>query len=218
VAVPLQQASYEFFPGWQPLTDLQIDLLFQNASLDMNSRATQLGKASSDSVHAWIPDLYPGAHLYVDAKVEGEGKAISDYLQDSPLGGSVGQALREVEIRGPMKGTVKLDIPLDGESEVKASGDASCSATTRCGSPAWICRWSRCRGGSSMTTSRPAFSNLKASLWNQPLTLDYQGRQQPNRYQVDLKFQGQWDSRRQRQDIPALEILQGAATGPAAWG
>ncbi len=101
VAVPLQQASYEFFPGWQPLTDLQIDLLFQNASLDMNSRATQLGKASSDSVHAWIPDLYPGAHLYVDAKVEGEGKAISDYLQDSPLGGSVGQALREVEIRGP---------------------------------------------------------------------------------------------------------------------
>jgi uncharacterized protein YhdP len=86
VAVPLQQATYEFFPGWQPLTDLQIDLLFQNASLDMNSRATQLGKASSDSVHAWIPDLYPGAHLYVDAKVEGEGKAISDYLQDSPLG------------------------------------------------------------------------------------------------------------------------------------
>jgi uncharacterized protein YhdP len=46
------------------------------------------------------------------------------------------------------------------------------------------------QGRSSMTTSRRAFSNLKASLWNQPLTLDYQGRQQPNRYQVDLKFQG----------------------------
>ncbi|MCG6220562.1 DUF3971 domain-containing protein, partial [Vibrio diabolicus] len=111
--------------GWQPLTDLQIDLLFQNASLDMRSRSTRLGKASSDSVHAWIPDLYPGAHLYVDARVAGEGKAISDYLQDSPLGGTVGQALREVEVRGPLKGTVKLDIPLDGESEVKASGDAT---------------------------------------------------------------------------------------------
>jgi uncharacterized protein YhdP len=130
VAVPLQQATYEFFPGWQPLTDLQIDLLFQNASLDMNSRATQLGKASSDSVHAWIPDLYPGAHLYVDAKVEGEGKAISDYLQDSPLGGSVGQALREVEIRGPMKGTVKLDIPLDGEGRSRPAAKPA-SRTTR---------------------------------------------------------------------------------------
>ena len=73
VAVPLEQATYEFFPGWQPLTDLQIDLLFQNASLDMRSRSTKLGKASSDSVHAWIPDLAPGGHLYVDAQVQGEG-------------------------------------------------------------------------------------------------------------------------------------------------
>ncbi|MFE8730527.1 YhdP family protein, partial [Aeromonas hydrophila] len=76
-------------------------------------------------VHAWIPDLAPGGHLYVDAQVQGEGKAISDYLQDSPLGSSVGQALEEIEVRGPLKGALKLDIPLDGESEVKASGDAT---------------------------------------------------------------------------------------------
>ncbi|MCG4788240.1 hypothetical protein L0N33_23235, partial [Roseburia faecis] len=53
------------------------------------------------------------------------------------------------------------------------------------------------------------FSNLKASLWNQPLTLDYQGKQLPNHYQVDLKFKGQWDSRREQRKIPALDILKG---------
>ncbi len=217
VAVPLQQASYEFFPGWQPLTDLQIDLLFQNASLDMNSRATQLGKASSDSVHAWIPDLYPGAHLYVDAKVEGEGKAISDYLQDSPLGGSVGQALREVEIRGPMKGSVKLDIPLDGESEVKASGDALFS-NNKVRVTSLDLPLEQVQGRLEYDNEQTRFSNLKASLWNQPITLDYQGRQQPNRYQVDLKFKGQWDSRRQRQDIPALDILKGRGNWAGSLG
>lgn len=213
VAVPLEQATYQFFPGWQSLTDLQIDLLFQNASLDMRSRSTQLGKASSDSVHAWIPSLSPGGHLYVDAKVQGEGQAISDYLQDSPLGSSVGQALREIEIRGPMAGSVKLDIPLDGESEVKASGDATFS-NNKVRVASLDLPLEKVQGRLEYDNEQTRFSNLKASLWNQPLTLDYQGRQHPDRYQVDLDFKGQWDSRRQPAAISSFGILNGRSN----WG
>ncbi|EKP0260732.1 TIGR02099 family protein [Aeromonas sobria] len=213
VAVPLEQATYQFFPGWQSLTDLQIDLLFQNASLDMHSRSTQLGKASSDSVHAWIPSLSPGGHLYVDAKVQGEGQAISDYLQDSPLGGSVGQALREIEIRGPLAGSVKLDIPLDGESEVKASGDATFS-NNKVRVASLDLPLEQVQGRLEYDNEQTRFSNLKASLWNQPLTLNYQGRQHPDRYQVDLDFKGQWDSRRQPATISSYGILNGRSN----WG
>jgi uncharacterized protein (TIGR02099 family) len=213
VAVPLEQATYQFFPGWQSLTDLQIDLLFQNASLDMRSRSTQLGKASSDSVHAWIPSLSPGGHLYVDAKVQGEGQAISDYLQDSPLGSSVGQALREIEIRGPMAGSVKLDIPLDGESEVKASGDATFS-NNKVRVASLDLPLEKVQGRLEYDNEQTRFSNLKASLWNQPLTLDYQGRQHPDHYQVDLDFKGQWDSRRQPAAISSFGILNGRSN----WG
>jgi uncharacterized protein (TIGR02099 family) len=217
VAVPLEQATFRFFPGWQPLTELQIDLLFQNASLDMHSRSTHLGKARSDSVHAWIPDLYPGAHLYVDAKVQGEGKAISDYLQDSPLGDSVGQALREIEIRGPLKGSVKLDIPLNGESEVKANGDALFS-NNKVRVASLDLPLEKVQGRLEYDNEQTRFSNLKASLWNQPLTLDYQGQQLPNRYQVDLKFKGQWDSRREQRKIPALDILKGRSNWAGTLG
>jgi len=213
VAVPLEQATYQFFPGWQSLTDLQIDLLFQNASLDMHSRSTQLGKASSDSVHAWIPSLSPGGHLYVDAKVQGEGQAISDYLQDSPLGGSVGQALREIEIRGPLAGSVKLDIPLDGESEVKASGDATFS-NNKVRVASLDLPLEQVQGRLEYDNEQTRFSNLKASLWNQPLTLNYQGRQHPDRYQVDLDFKGQWDSRRQPAAISSFSIVNGRSN----WG
>lgn len=217
VAVPLEQATYEFFPGWQPLTDLQIDLLFQNAGLDMRSRSTRLGKASSDSVHAWIPDLSPGAHLYVDARVEGEGQAVSDYLQDSPLGGSVGKALQEVEIRGPMKGTVKLDIPLDGKGEVQASGDASFH-DNRVRIAALDLPLEKVAGRLEYDNEHTRIHNLKASLWNQPLTLDYEGRLLPRGYQADLKFRGSWDSRRQRRDIPALELLHGNSNWAGSLG
>ncbi|MGL6626683.1 YhdP family protein [Aeromonas jandaei] len=213
VAVPLEQATYEFFPGWQPLTDLQIDLLFQNASLDMRSRSTKLGKASSDSVHAWIPDLAPGGHLYVDAQVQGEGKAISDYLQDSPLGSSVGQALEEIEVRGPLKGALKLDIPLDGESEVKASGDATFN-NNKVRVASLDLPLEKVQGRLEYDNEQTRFSNLKATLWNQPLTLNYQGRQHPDRYQVDLDFKGQWDSRRQPASISSYGILNGRSN----WG
>ncbi|MGL6153405.1 MAG: YhdP family protein [Aeromonas sobria] len=213
VAVPLEQVTYQFFPGWQSLTDLQIDLLFQNASLDMHSRSTQLGKASSDSVHAWIPSLSPGGHLYVDAKVQGEGQAISDYLQDSPLGDSVGQALREIEIRGPLAGSVKLDIPLDGESEVKASGDATFS-NNKVRVASLDLPLEQVQGRLEYDNEQTRFSNLKASLWNQPLTLNYQGRQHPDRYQVDLDFKGLWDSRRQPAAISTFGVLNGRSN----WG
>ena len=217
VAVPLEQATYEFFPGWLPLTELQIDLLFQNAGLDMRSSATRLGKARSDAVHAWIPDLSPGAHLYVDAKVQGEGQAISGYLQDSPLAGSVGQALREIEIRGPMDGTVKLDIPLGGKGEVKASGEANFHDNSVRIATLDL-PLEKVQGRLEYDNEHTHFSNLKASLWNQPLTLDYRGKQLPHGYQADLKFKGLWDSSRQRQDIPALEMLKGRSNWTGTLG
>ena len=217
VAVPLEQATYEFFPGWQPLTELQIDLLFQNAGLDMRSSATRLGKARSDAVHAWIPDLSPGAHLYVDARVQGEGQAISGYLQDSPLAGSVGQALREIEIRGPMEGTVKLDIPLGGKGEVKASGEANFHDNSVRIATLDL-PLEKVQGRLEYDNEHTHLSNLKASLWNQPLTLDYRGKQLPHGYQADLKFKGLWDSSRQRQDIPALEMLKGRSNWTGTLG
>ncbi|PJG58144.1 YhdP family protein [Aeromonas cavernicola] len=208
VAVPLEQATYQFFPGWQPLTDLQIDLLFQNASLDMRSRSSKLGKARSDSVHAWIPAFAAPAHLYVDATVAGEGKAISDYLQDSPLASSVGQALREVEVRGPLQGRVKLDIPLNGRDEVQASGEAI-FRNNRVRIASLDLPLDQVSGRLEYDNQQTRFHQLTARLWDQPLTIDYQGRQHPDRYQVDLDFNGQWDTRRQLPAISALGVLAG---------
>jgi uncharacterized protein (TIGR02099 family) len=207
-AVPLERARFQFDPGWQPLTDLQIDLLFQNASLDMRSHATRLGKAGSDDVHAWIPDLYPGAHLYIDAKVAGEGKAISDYLQASPLKDSVGQALGELEVRGPLKGTVKLDIPLDGKGEVKAEGHADFDGN-KVRVASLNLPLEQVQGRLEYDNAQTRFKGLKARLWDQPLTLDYHGRQQPGVYKVDLDFKGNWDSARQPKQIGDLAILRG---------
>ena len=59
-----------------------------------------------------------------------------------------------------MKGTVKLDIPLDGEGEVKASGEASFKDNkVRIASLDLPSTGSQ--GRSSMTTSRRAFTTSR---------------------------------------------------------
>ena len=216
VAVPLQQATYEFFPGWQPLTDLQIDLLFQNASLDMNSRATQLGKASSDSVHAWIPDLYPGLTSTWMPGLRARARPSATICRTRRWGIRRSGAAGGGDPR-PHEGHGEARHTAGWRGEVKASGEASFK-DNKVRIASLDLPLDGVAGTLEYDNEQTRIHNLKASLWNQPLTLDYQGRQLPHGYQADLKFQGQWDSRRQRRDIPALEMLQGAATGRVPWG
>ena len=69
----------------------------------MNSRATQLGKASSDSVHAWIPDLIRVLTSTWMPRLRARARPSATICRTHRWG-SVGQALREVEIRGPHEG------------------------------------------------------------------------------------------------------------------
>lgn len=210
VFVPLQQASYEFFPGWPLTKELQIDLLFKNDGLDMVSHSSQLGQVHGDFIHAQIPRFADG-HLLVDGKVSGDGKAVSDYLQKSPLANTVGKALAEVVVQGPISGTLKLDIPLTADGgEVKVSGDALFD-----NNPVRIralnLPLTRVKGRLEYDNQQTRLSNLTAELWGQPITVNYQGRQQPDRYQLDLDFKGQWQSRRQIPEINAFGIFNGQA-------
>lgn len=212
-AVPLEQTTFQFDPGWQPLTDMQLDLLFENASLDMQSRSAVLGKATSSRIHARIPYLGEGAHLFIDADVAGDGRDVSDYLINSPLHGSVGKALTEVQVTGPLTGLVGLDIPLDGESEVKVGGEARFEGSkvklASLGLPL-----EQVHGVLSYDNEKTGFKGLKAQLFGNPVTLDYSGQTRPNGYQVNVGVNGEWSSARTTLSAPGLEVF----SGKTRWG
>ena len=59
VAVPLQQATFAFQPDWQPIRDLQLDLLFQDDSLRLAGQQARLGQVAVSRLDAWFPHLWP---------------------------------------------------------------------------------------------------------------------------------------------------------------
>ncbi|WP_312241190.1 AsmA2 domain-containing protein YhdP [Pantoea sp.] len=121
VWVPLRKAAYAFQPGWPALENLDIDLDFVNDGLWMHAAETRLGDVSAKNVSAAIPD-YLKEKLIIDGDISGEGPQIARYFQQTPLKGSLGAALQQLQIKGETRGHLKLDIPLDGK-QVHASGD-----------------------------------------------------------------------------------------------
>ena len=141
VAVPLEQATYEFFLGWQPPpTCRSISCSRTRGWTCAAARSARQGQLRPG--HAWIPGSLPGAHLYVDARVEGR-QAVSDHLQDSPLGGSVGRR-QEVRSAAPWRHG-QAGHTAGRQGEVQASGDASLRQQGS-GSPPRICPWRRWQG------------------------------------------------------------------------
>ncbi|WP_368165485.1 YhdP family protein [Aeromonas sp. R6-2] len=206
-AVPLEQARFQFDPGWQPLTDLQLDLLFQNASLDMQSASARLGKVRGERIHALIPDLAPDAHLYIAASVAGDGGEVTRYLNDSPLRDSVGQALEQVQVSGPLEGALRLDIPLNG-TEVKVAGQAEFERS-KVRLAALDLPLEEVRGILDFDNEKTGFKGVSARLYGNPVTLDYRGAVRPAGYRVDVGIKGEWDSSRSTLALPGSEVLKG---------
>ena len=124
--------------------------------------------------------------------MEGEGAAISDYLLHSGVKESVGAALQQVQIRNPLKGDLQLAIPLNGD-EVKVTGhvrlDGNRVTVASLGLPL-----EKVRGELFFSEEETRFEKLDAELWQQPLQLDYLGRNEKDEYQVALKGAGKWAS------------------------
>ena len=208
--VPLRNATFQFGEGWQPLRQMSLDLLFENDRLDMQGDQALLGEASTPRLHAWFPKLAPGAHLYIDSNIAGTGEAVSDYLYRSPLQNSVGAALRAVQIQKPLTGALKLDIPLDGGA-VKVNGHVKLAGNSLY-IPSLDLPLEQLQGDLTFDDNKTSIDDLQATLWGQPLRVQYAGEQQDKEYQVKLGLNGEWDNQRDTV-LPTLahQTLQGQA-------
>ena len=66
--VPLKQAKFSFDTSWPVINDLQLDLLFQNAEMHLDSRSAQLMDISASRITGRIPDLAGDGHIEMKRK------------------------------------------------------------------------------------------------------------------------------------------------------
>ena len=211
VLVPLRNAKFAFQPDWPALTDLNIELDFLNDGLWMKTDGVNLGGVKATNLTAIIPD-YAKEKLLIDADIQGPGKAVGPYFDDTPLKSSLGATLEQLQIDGDVNARLHLDIPLDGE-QVTAKGDVSLRDNSLFIKPL-DSTLKNLNGKFSFTNGNLKSEPMTANWFNQPLNVDFTTTEGAKAYQVAVNLNGNWQPARTGV-LPAQ--VNDALNGSIAW-
>lgn len=188
-SVPLRAATLAFDEEWPALTALDLDLLFEDDDLWMSSGQGQIGANRIAQLTASIAPLDGDAPLLINSQISGSGNAISKVFSQSPLADSLGTTLKQLPLTGQIHGQLQLEIPLEGDAEVKATGEARFAGNNLQILPLALAL-EGLHGALSFNNSQINAQQLKARYRGQQLTLNLDGHEQGADYQLTLDWQG----------------------------
>jgi uncharacterized protein (TIGR02099 family) len=189
-SVDIEDGRLLFASEWPALDELNINLLFENEGLWMQSQHGKLMDVQLAGLKAVIPSLSEGAVLTIDAKGLATGQQVRDLMAQSSLANSLGQALQQVQIENQLAASLNLVIPL-AEPDVVAKGkvnltDSDVTITTL------GLQFEHAEGEVSFVNDKVEFNNLKAKLLGQPVAISFKGAQLRQHYQADITLKGDW--------------------------
>ena len=191
--VNVVDTHFLFAQGWPSLTELSLELFFENADLMMTAPSAQLMDVRVDELVATIPGLSGDSLLTIKASAEGTGYALSEVMKHSNLQDSLGKLLTEnIIISNELSANLELQIPFydapivtKGRVELPNNYivfndiDTTLSQTT---------------GAITFVDDTVTISDLRANLLSQPIIIDAKTQRQDDAYAVTISLNGDWDS------------------------
>ncbi len=78
--VPLRKTKFSFDTAWPPLTNTDLDLLFDGEAMFINASRVDLMDISNGVVTGQINRLSDDGNLLLDVKAKADGEAVRDYM------------------------------------------------------------------------------------------------------------------------------------------
>lgn len=208
--VPLKNAQFSFDTQWPTLTELDLDLLFQNDALYLDASNVGLMGARGYSLKGEISSFSDdNSVLLIDAKIASSGADLREYMLATPLVDSVGAALTHVQVDGKVEGNISLNIPLNGD-DVLVKGRASLNnSQVSIVSPEMT--FDNVSGEIVFDNDVVWADKLTASLLEQPVAIGFRGETESDSYLVNIDIDGRWDADRLKKALsqPDLSIIEG---------
>lgn len=212
--VGLKQGKFSFDTAWPPITDLQLDLLFQNDAMYLDSKAATLKDVKASRITGRIPELAEGGHIEIEAQATAAGNAVRDYMTATPLVDSVGAALTALQVRGPVKSEFQLNIPFTSDKEPRAWGYAELTGN-RVDIDAPPMTLEKVSGRIEFDNDVVKASGLSGRLLKQPIAIDFAGESADYGYSVVINTLADWDV---KPLVPYVgEQWLGRLSGHAPW-
>lgn len=192
--VSVEQADFSFSEGWPALSNLDIDLFFENNGLAMRSESSFLDKVALSNLQANIPDLSTNAMLTITADGAATSKDITDLMLQSSLADSLGQILnKDVIVDGKLATRLSLYIPLNDGSQTRAKGNVFLKGNTL-SIPAINLEFTKTDGVLSFDNEKINIQSLSAMLFDQAVNVKLSGEQVSEKYLLSTHLSGKWDA------------------------
>ncbi|OBT17431.1 TIGR02099 family protein [Vibrio sp. UCD-FRSSP16_10] len=192
--VPLRKTKFSFSTEWPALTDMQLDLLFENETMFLDSRDAKLLNIHADRISGQIPQMHGDGHIEIFAAAKAEGSDVRDYMSATPLVGSVGAVLTTIDIKGQVDSQFQLHIPFSTKEEPRAWGYADLN-NNDINITAPPMKLTKASGRIEFDNDVVKSSGLKAGLLGQPIALDFTGQNAESSYDTRIDLIGDWSTK-----------------------
>ncbi|WP_372880121.1 YhdP family protein [Psychromonas sp.] len=216
--VPLRESQYDFYGNWQGLTNLDLDLLFENDRLTMNAHKASLGDVDVAGLNAGIDHLNRKGILTINADISDDAQKISDYLKASPLKNSIGKALSVIEVQKQLQGELQLTIPFEREKQNTETRGRVKLANNNINlhlAENILLPLKDVQGEFSFINGNLIANNLDAQLLEQKVQISFNSKEQQERYQVTANVAGDWSLDKLKNGQNWLNPLP--ISGPLDW-
>ncbi|NII10096.1 YhdP family protein [Oleiagrimonas sp. C23AA] len=213
----ITHTTLNFSDEWPNATDLDAQASFVNNGMLINaSEGHSLGNTAS-SATASIED-FAHSPLTLTVKGSGPGKAVGDYLRQSPIASRYADTLKNLSLGGSADFSFSLVLPLhhDDAQPMTLDGDATLKAMD-VSNPDWRLRLSGVTGNASFDAHGFKASGLSTRFRGVPSTLDLalgQATGDPNR-PVKVGLSGRFAMATLLDGIDSLKPLVAHSSGRA---
>lgn len=191
--VALKNGAYSFETTWPTITDLQLDLLFENDAMYLDSRSANLSGLRANRITGRIPELAEDGHIEIEASVSGQGDKVRDYMMASPLVDSVGAALTAVQVDGKVSSKFQLNVPFE-DYDTRAWGYAELKNNqVAINAPPMML--DNVSGRIEFDNDVVSAAGLSAKLLEQPVSIDFNGESADKGYNVSVDVLGDWTTK-----------------------
>lgn len=202
-SVAIEQADFSFSKGWPALTKLDIDLLFENKSLNMKGQRGLLDKVALTNLQANIDELDANALLTIIADGAASSADITSLMLQSSLAASLGQLLhKDVLVDGDLSTQLALYIPLNDGAKTRVKGEVYLD-NNKVSIPAINLAFNNTKGLLSFDNETIRINAMKATLFDQAVSIDISGKQSKDKYSLSADMTGNWQAPLLAQNINA---------------
>lgn len=204
--------DFRFAPDWPILDRVKADLAFTGRKLTIDIDSAETLGIPISSVHGVIPyigDKHPQILEVNAGKIETDFEQGMQYVHESPLEKNIGKMFSSVDLQGAIALKLDLIIPLKHPDDTKVKGDLSIFNSSM-NMPAWNLKLSQLNGLLAFTENSTTAKNLRAVLFNKPLSFDLVTQQKPKNI-IQAKFSNTFNVKDIQTwlKLPASNLVEG---------